>query len=315
MYKGKTVCILVPAYNEETQIGMVLEGIPGYVDKIIVVDDGSKDGTSRVVEERMRSDGRVSLVRHEKNKGVGASVATGYKWARDQGVDVAVRMDGDGQTPPEELESLLDPVATGEVDFAKGNRLFSGEAYRRMPKVRYFGNAALSLLTKIASGYWHVADAQSGYCAMDKKALHLIDWDRLYTQYGQPNDLLVRLNIFDLKVRDVPVKPVYNVGEKSEMRIWKVIFTIGWLLFKLFLWRMREKYVIRNFHPLVFFYALGAFLSVCAAILGVRLIVGWVQAGYAPQMTFLALVFCIVSGLQSLFFGMWFDMENNKNAR
>ena len=315
MYKDKTICILVPAYNEETQIGMVLDGIPGFVDKIIVVDDGSKDGTSRVVQDRMKTDGRLNLVRHEKNYGVGASVATGYKWARDHEADVAVRMDGDGQSDPDDLRSLLDPVASGEVDFSKGNRLFTGEAYRKIPKVRYFGNAVLSMLTKIASGYWHVADAQSGYCAMDKKALHLVDWDNLYTQYGQPNDLLVRLNIFDMKVRDVPIQPVYNVGEKSGMRISKVIFTISWLLFKLFLWRMREKYVIRNFHPLVFFYALGALLSLCAVFLFVRLVTGWVQMGYAPQMTFLALIFCIVSGLQSLFFGMWFDMESNKNSR
>src|SRR4051812_38266271 len=119
MYKDKTICVLVPAYNEGTQIGMVLEGIPDYVDMIIVVDDGSQDDTSRVVQDRMKSDGRLNLVRHEKNKGVGASVATGYKWARDQGVDVAVRMDGDGQTPADDFLALLDPVATGEVDFSK----------------------------------------------------------------------------------------------------------------------------------------------------------------------------------------------------
>jgi hypothetical protein len=99
------------------------------------------------------------------------------------------------------------------------------------------------------------------------------------------------------------------------MRIYKVVFTISWLLCKLFLWRMREKYIIRNFHPLVFFYALGGFLSLCTMVLLIRLIVLWVKFGYAPEMTFLALVFCTVSGLQSLFFGMWFDMETNKNCR
>jgi hypothetical protein len=177
------------------------------------------------------------------------------------------------------------------------------------------GNSILSLLTKIASGYWHIADSQSGYCAINKKALRLIDWDRMYKRYGQPNDLLVRLNVLGMRVRDVPINPVYNVGEKSGVRVWKVVFTISWLLLRMFLWRLREKYVIRDFHPLVFFYLLAFVLFVAGAALTTRLVWLWVLRSYAPPMTSLALLFCGVTCLQSLFFAMWFDMEKNKVLR
>ena len=118
----------------------------------------------------------------------------------------------------------------------------------------YFGNAVLSLLTKIASGYWHVADSQSGYTAMNRNVLNTINWRFMYTRYGQPNHLLIMLNVFNFRVRDVPVIPVYGIGEKSGIKVKKVIFTLSWLLFKNFMWRMKEKYFIRDFHPLIFFY-------------------------------------------------------------
>jgi glycosyltransferase involved in cell wall biosynthesis len=312
MYREKSVVVVVPAHNEETQIGKVLETMPACVDYIIIVDDASSDGTAQVAERFAQADSRITLLRHEKNRGVGAAIASGYKWARDHDCDLAAVMAGDGQMAPEELPSLLEPVASGRVDYAKGNRLFSGEAFKTIPTVRYFGNAALSLLTKIASGYWHLADSQSGYTVINKKALHTIDWDRMYCRYGQPNDLLVRLNVNNFRVCDVPIRPVYRVGEKSGMSVPTVIFTIGWLLVKLFFWRMKEKYVIRDFHPLVFFYALGFVLMGCSALLAEYLVIMFFVRGYLSQLTSLAFLFSFASGSQALFFAMWFDMECNR---
>jgi len=117
----------------------------------------------------------LSLIRHETNQGVGGAIATGYKWCRDHEVDVAVVMTGDAQMDPADLAALLDPVVAGEVDYAKGNRLFTGDAWNQIPKARYLGNSGMSLLTKIASGYWHVADSQCGYTAINLKALKAID--------------------------------------------------------------------------------------------------------------------------------------------
>lgn len=315
MFEGKKVCVVVPAYNEETQIRNVIETIPQYVDKIVVVDDCSTDRTVEIVEKCQEEDKRVILIKNKANEGVGGSIAKGYQWARDNDMDVVAVMAGDGQMDPSDLPSLLKPVVDGEVDYAKGNRLATGEAFSLIPKTRFFGNAILSLLTKIASGYWHIVDSQSGYTVINKKALNTIDWNKMYKRYGQPNDLLVRLNVENFKVRDVPIKPVYNVGEQSGMKIYKVIFSIAFLLFRLFWWRLFNKYVVRDFHPLVFFYLLGFFLTgLCLFFFG-HMIWLWAKMGHAPELSALAWMFTFASGMQSMFFAMWFDMEINKNLR
>jgi glycosyltransferase involved in cell wall biosynthesis len=314
MYKNKSVAVVVPAYNEETQIARVIETMPPFVDMIVIVNDSSKDRTSGVVREHSGySAGRVTLIEHEINQGVGGAIATGYKWARDNNYDVAVVMAGDGQMAPEDLPAILDPVVDGQADYTKGNRLVTGEAFKKIPKIRFFGNSVLSLLTKIASGYWHVADSQTGYTAINLSALESIDWDNMYKRYGQPNDLLVKLNVAEMRVVDVPIEPVYNVGEKSGIKIRKVIFTIGSLLVRLFFWRLKEKYIIRNFHPLVFFYAFGFFGVGLSALLFIRLMLIWASQGYVPEITFLSWLFSFSLGFNSLFFAMWFDYAENKH--
>ena len=316
MYKGKTISAVVPCYNEETQIGNVISTMPEIVDHIVIIDDKSPDRTVEVVRSMLVQYPKVVLIEHDSNQGVGGAIATGYKWSREQEIGVAVVMAGDGQMNPDDLPAVLDPVVSGEVDYSKGNRLFTGEAYKKIPKVRYFGNAVLSLLTKVASGYWHVADSQTGYTAINLKALKLIDWDNMYKRYGQPNDVLVKLNVYDLKVRDVPVEPVYNVGEKSGIKLHKVIFSIPLLLLRLFFWRMKEKYIIRNFHPLVFFYFLGFMFFLAFIILTVRMFVFWFFiTGLIPKVNALAALFSFMSFSQFTLFAMWFDMEVNKELK
>lgn len=316
MYKDKTICVVVPAYNEEKLIGKVIETMPDYVDKIVVVDDVSKDNTVEVVNNHSATLGdRVVLIQHEENQGVGGAIATGYKWARDHEMDVTVVMAGDAQMDPADLPALVDPIVSGETDYAKGNRLFTGRAWELIPRVRYLGNSLLSLLTKIASGYWHVADSQSGYTATSLKVLQILDLDKIYKRFGMPNDMLVKLNVFNFRVRDVPVTPIYHSEWKSGIRIRKLIFSLGWLLLKLFLWRLKEKYIIRDFHPLVFFYALAFLLLVGSVPMSVRLFYKWWVTGSIPNINALAVMFMLISGFQSLFFAMWFDMEYNKDLK
>ena len=292
---------------------MVIQSMPEYVDEIVVVDDASDDQTVSVVKAEMDTSKKLHLITHPTNQGVGGAIATGYKWARDQEMDVAAVMAGDGQMDPDDLGKIIDPVVNGDVDYSKGNRLFFGDAWRMIPHYRYLGNSFLSLLTKIASGYWHVADSQSGYTAISLIALKRIDPDTIYKYYGMPNDLLIKLNQHDFKVCDVNIKPVYHVGEKSGIRLSKVIPKISWLLFKGFWKRLFVKYVIRDFHPLVFFYSLSFFLFLISIPLTIRLFYVWYATGNIPDMNALALIFTLISGLQSAFFGMWFDMEYNKN--
>ena len=313
MLEGKRVAVVVPAHDEERLIATTLGGIPGFVDRIIVVDDGSTDATT----ERVRSfgDARVELVVHERNRGVGAAIVTGYKRALDEDIDVICVMAGDNQMDPEDLDALARPVARGEVDYAKANRLFTGQAWELIPRTRYLGNAVLSMLTKIASGYWHVADSQSGYAAIGKDTLALLDLDRVYTYYGFPNDLLVHLNVVNARVRDFPSRPVYGVGERSGIRYHKVAPRISWLLIKAFFWRLREKYVIRDFHPLVFFYAFGFIATLTGLVLGIVEIVYRIAGNAVSVGTVVLIALLLISGSQFTLFAMWFDMESNKDLR
>jgi len=316
MFKGHSVGVVVPAYNEEVLIAKVIETTPEYVDRVIVIDDASEDGTAETVcRYRDKLCDRLVFIKHSVNQGVGGAIATGYKWCRDHDIDVAVVMAGDAQMDPADLPALLDPVVMGEIDYAKGNRLFTGDAWNIIPRVRYLGNSILSLLTKIASGYWHVADSQSGYTAINSNVLKVINWDQMYKRYGQPNDLLVRLNIYNFRVRDVPIKPVYNIGEKSGIKPLRMIPKLSWLLFKLFLYRMVQKYVIRDFHPLIFFYSSGAVMFLLGLIFGFYLFAYRIFVGPVAATSALFAIFLFVTGMQSLFFAMWFDLDYNRRLK
>ena len=208
--------------------------MPDFVDAIIIVDDKSTDDTVIVVKELKTECEKIVLIQHENNLGCGGALASGYEYLRDNDYDIGVRMDGDGQMDPLDLKSIIDPIVENNIDYVKGNRFMTGKAFDKIPKVRYFRNAILSLLTKITSGYWHIADSQSGYTSCNSKVLKTIKWRQMYKRYGQPNDLLVKLNVENFSVKDVPVNPIYGVGEKSGIKIKKAIFTISWLLFKNF---------------------------------------------------------------------------------
>ncbi len=318
MFQKKRIGVVVPAYNEEKLIGRVLETMPDFVDRIYVVDDGSSDRTCDCVNSYLSQptfNGRLELICHTINQGVGGAIVTGYRKAVEEKMDAVAVMAGDAQMDPAELERVVGPVVQGSADYVKGNRLFTGEAWQLIPKHRYLGNAFLSLLTKIASGYWHVADSQTGYTAISRETIHLLPLERLYSRYGYPNHLLVMLNVFGCRVQDVLVSPVYNIGEHSGIRLWKVVPRLSWLLMKGFFWRMKEKYVIRDFHPLVFFYLLGLTLFPVGLLLGLYLLAYRLFVGPVEATSALFAVFLFVSGLQSLFFAMWFDMEYNRSLR
>jgi len=313
VFEGKRVGVVVPAYDEEALIAATLGGIPPLVDRIVVVNDGSTDRTSERALEL--GDPRVEVLSHERRSGVGAATVTGYRRALADGMDVVVVMNGDNQMDPDDLPTLVEPVARGELDYSKANRLSTGQAWQLIPKTRFFGNAILSMLTKVASGYWHVADSQSGYTAVSREMLEQLDLDHVYTNYGFPNDMLVHLNVWNARVRDFPSRPIYGVGERSDMRIRHVVPRIAWLLLKGFFWRLWEKYVKRDFHPLVFFYVIGFIATVAGVLLGL-VVVGYRIAGYSiPIATVVLVALLVISGLQFTLFAMWFDMESNKDLK
>jgi len=311
--EGKRIAVVVCAHQEEHLVATTIGNVPDFVDRIYVVDDASTDRTSERAREA--GDPRVEVIRHLENRGVGATIMTGYKRAVEERMDVAAVMAGDNQMDPADLATLCGAVARGEVDYAKANRLVTGQAWRLMPKSRYLGNAVLSLLTKIASGYWHVADSQSGYTAISLEMMEKLDFDRIYPRYGFPNDMLVHLNVWNARVRDFPSRPVYGVGEVSGIKLHSVIPRISWLLVKAFFWRLREKYVIRDFHPLVFFYALGGLMTLAGLTLGTVVTVLRLLGNDLTTPTVVLVALLLISGSQFTLFAMWFDMESNKDLR
>lgn len=313
MYKEKSVAVVIPAYNEELLIERTIRSVPDFVDHVVAVNDCSKDSTSKVLDDLSRQLSKLVVIHHAENRGVGGAISSGYVWARDNNIDIAVVMAGDGQMDPNDLPSLLDPVVADVTDYAKGNRLVTGEAWKKIPHVRYLGNSVLTFLTKIASGYWHVTDSQTGYTAINKRALKLIPVEDIYPRYGMPNDLLVTLNIYSLRVTDIPVNPIYGIGERSGIKIHRVVFSLSLLLFRLFIKRMVQKYIIRDFHPLVLFYAFGAFLLLIDIPLILRLFYKFGIDGRIPSINALTVVFCTFLGFQSLLFAMLFDMEANRD--
>jgi dolichol-phosphate mannosyltransferase len=213
MWHGANVAVVVPAFNEARLIARTLESIPEWIDRVIVVDDASADGTDRIART---IGGRVELVRHAINRGVGAAIATGYAHAFRSGADVAAVMAADGQMDPRDLERVIAPVVDGSADYAKGDRLSHPEAFVRMPVARWIGNHALSSMTRIATGL-DVRDSQCGYTALSRAAWERLDVHRMWPRYGYPNDLLSRLAVRELRVREVVVRPVYG-DEESGIR-------------------------------------------------------------------------------------------------
>jgi glycosyltransferase involved in cell wall biosynthesis len=311
--EGKRVAVVIPAYNEEQLLGPTVAGIPEFVDRIYIVDDHSQDAT--VERAKALRDARVQVIEHERNEGVGAAVVTGYRAAAADKIDVTAVMAADNQMDPEDLRPLVEPVARGELDYAKANRLFTGQAWQLIPRYRYLGNAVLSMLTKIASGYWHIADSQSGYTAVSLEYLELLDLERIYKRYGFPNDMLVHLNVWNARVRDIPSRPIYGVGERSGIRLRKVVPAISWLLLKGFFWRLRTKYVIRDFHPLVFFYMFGFLMTLLGLGLGIAEVVLRVEGNAVSVGTVVLVALLLIFGSQFTLFAMWFDMESNKDLR
>lgn len=312
MVDGKKVAVVVPAFNEEKLVASTIAEIPDFVDRILVIDDGSTDTTPIQAEN---GDRRVELIRHDGNRGVGAAIVTGYRRAIEEEIDVTCVMAADGQMDPGDLETLASAIVHEECDYAKANRLSTGQAWHVIPKTRFFGNAILSILTKIASGYWHVGDSQAGYTAVGLATLRDLDLDRLYPRYGFPNDMLVHLNVRNKRVRDYPSRPIYGIGEESGIRLHVVVPRISWLLLKGFFWRLKEKYLIRDFHPLVVFYVLGIFLFLAGFVLGVIEVAFRIAGNVIPTATVVLIAVLLISGLQLSLFAMWCDMESNRDLR
>ncbi|MFD1571298.1 glycosyltransferase family 2 protein [Halorubrum laminariae] len=353
MYRDHTIGVVVPAYNEEGLIGNVIRTMPGFVDRIYVVDDCSTDGTLEEVLTSVKEDqreipmldsvvpspadsqetqevtadgggmlaqrakvhdpiGRVIPIEHRENLGAGGSIKTGYLASLQDETDVTVTMDGDGQMDPDHMPKLLDPIVDDDADYAKANRLLYREYRQEMPKFRFIGNSILTFLTKISSGYWKTMDPQNGYTAISHYALDNVGVEAMYEYYGYCNDLLVKLNTKGMRVADVAVPAKYG-EEESSISYPTYIRKVSGMLLRNFLWRLKTKYLVLDFHPLAQFYIFGAVMALFGVLGGGWSVYQKVVVGnplFVRASTSL-LVFSI--GSMFLMFAMLFDMQVNEN--
>lgn len=235
MLHGARIAVVVPAHNEARLIGRVLQGIPEFVDEVIVVDDASRDATGDIV--RAAAQPRVRLIQHATNRGVGAAIATGYRVARQARADVVAVMAGDNQMHPDDLRLVVEPVALGSADYAKGDRLHHAQA-SAMPAARRVGSHILSWLTRHALRLDTLSDSQCGFTAIAARTIDALPIDSLWPSFGYPNDLLGLIVAGSMTLTEVAVRPVYD-SETSELRA-RHAFGILWVIGRA-AWRVRTR--------------------------------------------------------------------------
>ncbi|MCB0319513.1 MAG: glycosyltransferase family 2 protein [Bdellovibrionales bacterium] len=312
MINGKSIGVVVPAYNEERLIERTITTMPSEVDRIVVVNDASRDRTGEILSALQQKDQRVEVLTHEKNQGLGQTLIDGYVRARELKLDVVVVMAGDNQMNPNDLPAVVRPIIEGKADYTKGNRLLRPEVLGRMPKHRFIGNSGLTFLTKLATGYWNVIDPQCGYTAISGHALAAIPIEQMIKGYGYNADILHMLNLRNFRVCDVEVEPVYG-EEVSGIKLSSYIPKVSALLARLFFQRMLQKYIIREFHPLVLMYLFSFFTLVCIGVpYFFRFLFVYFSTGQIETTMLIFLLNLLSAGIFALIFGMWLDMEDNR---
>jgi len=296
LYRDKKIGVVVPCFNEESLIKDTLMGMPDFVDRIYVIDDFSTDTTTQKIIFMMNQDSRIQLYQHSANQGVGGAIITGYKKALEDNMDIIAIMAGDNQMNSYYLSNLLDPIIDNQTDITKGNRLKRG-FWKGMPFFRRFGNFILSLMTKIVTGYWKVNDPQNGYVAINAQGLRKIDLDSLYNGYAFENDLMLKANVANLRMKNVLIPAVYG-EEKSKIKYGSFIFKTSIFLLKGFFWRLWKKY-ITTLKPIGLLFILG----ICSIITG--FIIGFIytfRTFWPILVTGILLIFLaqILDGLRSI---------------
>lgn len=310
MYRDSRIGVVIPCYDVAGTVADVIAGVPGYVDIIVAVDDGSRDGTREVLAAV--HDERLSVIAHERNLGVGAAMRTGFGAAARSGADILVKVDGDGQMDLAHLPALVEPLLTDvRYGYAKGNRLMDQRALAAMPRARLFGNITLTLLTKLASGYWHVLDPQNGFVAIRREVWERLDPTRLSDGYFFENDMLVNLNVIDVAVKDVAIPARYR-GERSSLRVRRVIGPFAGLLIRRMVFRFYTKYVLRDFSPIALFVLFGVPLMSWGILFGAWQWWDHAQRQVAtPTGTVIVAVVPLILGFQLLLQALVLDIENS----
>tara|TARA_B110000259_G_C13998263_1_gene395311 strand:+ start:720 stop:1667 length:948 start_codon:yes stop_codon:yes gene_type:complete len=245
MISNKKIAVVIPCFKVSRQINEVLVSLPKFIDDVIVVDDACPEKSGNI-SKKLKQD-NIQVIFHKKNKGVGGAVISGFKKAIELNSDIIVKLDGDGQMDPNNIDKLIQPLIDNCADYTKGNRFHDFKALKSMPKTRLLGNSFLSFAIKATSGYWNIMDPTNGFCAISSQALRSINFDKIEKGYFFETDMLVHLNIMNKVVQDIPFSTIYR-NEKSNLSIIKVTLTFPFKIFKRLIKRLFLKYYIYDFN-------------------------------------------------------------------
>ncbi|MHC3908929.1 hypothetical protein ACMZ4X_02155 [Achromobacter marplatensis] len=291
------ISVVIPSYKVKKHILEVIKGIGPEVSRIYVVDDSCPDDSGAFVRENC-DDQRVIVLRNEVNQGVGGAVMAGYRAAIADGMDVMVKLDGDGQMDPRLIPDFVAPILCGEADYTKGNRFFDLEEIRAMPKIRLFGNAVLSFMTKLSSGYWNLFDPTNGYTAIHREVAKHLPMDKISNRYFFETDLLFRLNTLRAVVLDVPMDAKYG-DEVSNLKIGKIIGEFFFKHVRNFSKRIFYNYYLRDMSLASIELPLGCLMILFGSLFGIY---NWIDAAghgsTTPAGTVMLSALPIIVGLQ-----------------
>ena len=307
--KADKVCVIVPCFRVTKQILQVLDAIPNEIVRIYVVDDACPEKTGDLVQKNIK-DKRVTVLRNEKNLGVGGAVKAGYSAAISDGMNILIKIDGDGQMDPKLIPLFVKPIKSGTADYTKGNRFYDLEALRQMPKERIFGNIALSFFSKFSTGYWDIYDPTNGYTAINAAVADKIPLNKLSNGYFFETDILFRLNTLRGVVVDIPMTARYQ-DEKSNLKIRQVLFEFAFKHMVLLQKRIFYNYFLRNFSIATLQLFVGFSLFLFGIVFGA---LSWHQSylnGFTSSTgTVMLAVLPIIVGLQFLLSFLSYDMNS-----
>ncbi len=304
------LAVVIPAYRVERELGGVLDSIPAYVRHVIVVNDASPDGTARVIDEAARRDGRISVVTHPQNRGVGGAMLSGYQKALELGAQIVVKLDGDGQMSPEDIPALVAPLVSGQADFTKGNRFRDFIALTQMPFARRLGNVGLSFLAKVATGYWNCFDPTNGFLALRSEVLERLPLERIHKSYFFEISQLSQLYLLGACLRDVPL-PARYASETSSLSIARVLVEFPPRLLAIFLRRLLLHYFLYDFSMGSIYLLAGLPLFLFGLVFGSFEWVHYASRNIpAPTGTVMLATLTVILGIQFLLSAISIDLQS-----
>jgi dolichol-phosphate mannosyltransferase len=309
MNTERRVVVVIPAYKVSQQICRVIDEIPNFVHKIIIVDDACPEGSGELVEKTFNNP-KITVLTHEMNLGVGGAMITGYREAMKFDAEIIVKLDGDGQMDPKLVPLLIAPLIRGEADYAKGNRFFNVEKIREMPLIRIIGNLALSFFSKASTGYWQIFDPNNGFTAIHVSALRLISIEKISKRYFFESDMLFRLNVARAVVLDIPMDASYG-AEKSNLSVSKALFEFPVKHLRNFLKRITYSYYLRDFTLASLELPIGLTLTVTSVVAAIY---NWIHSANlgqpTPTGTLVLIMMAMLTGIQLILSFAAYDIQS-----